>query len=294
MPMSRKIPAKTIVNAVGAAAGLIVVGWIGSSALQSDEPDICNARYPVSTRLSLTSESDHPVALSELQARLGAGEWGLLDNARVIPAKSGGATPVLAVKIAQDTGAGYKAGQARGGIGFMWRPADIESSGPKSACLSYRIFMPEDMKFSYGGTLPGLVIGSSFDSRGDAIVGSGAAVRPGWAQDGRIMAAIQFATADGWKNPIAFNALDQWPSGRWVNVEQEVILNDVGKRNGVIRLWVDGNLIGETKTIGLRGDEALALSGVASDVHYGNITNPSIAPQDTVIRLSPFVVRWQQ
>ncbi len=291
--MSQPVSAKFIVNSVGVLAALTVGGWLAYSAVQSDEPEICEGRYPTSTRFSLTSENGQPVSLSELQARIGSSEWGLMENARVLEPKDGDKHPVLEIRLAQGTSGGYKPDQQRGGLSFAWMPSEMREAAPKSACLSYRLFLPPDFAFAGGGSLPGLGIGESFEPRGDAIVGAGAAARPGWSREGYPMVNVQFATDDGWKNPAALNSKKKWPSGRWVNVEQEVILNDAGKKNGIVRLWLDGELIGENKKIGFRGDDTIVLSGVMADVHYGSVNNAATAPADTKIRLSPFVVRWQ-
>ena len=291
--MSKKPSATVIINAVGALAALTVVGWIAASLLSRDEPDICEGRYPVSTRLSLNSASGQPVSLSELQARFGSQNWGVLENVRVLPPDDAGADPNLEVTIEKDTGAGYKENTERGGVGFAWRPSDMIGSSPKAACLSYRVFLPEGMKFAEGGTLPGLMIGSDFDPRGEAVVGSGAVARPGWNKDGRLFVAFQYAAADGWKNPVTLGAKAHWPLGRWVKVEQELILNDPGKKNGILRVWLDGELVGENKTATFRGDDSVALAGVMADVHYGSVTMNGKAPDTTEILMSPFVVRWQ-
>ena len=291
--MFGNISAKMIVNAVGGVAALVVVAWMLNSALTTEQAAICEGRYPVSTRLSLTTASGQPATLSELQARFGASEWGLLENARVEPSQSGGKEPVLAISLGKGTGSGYNVEQQRGGSGVIWRPAELLKSKPTAACLSYRVFLPKNLKFSNGGTLPGLSIGSNFDARGDATIGSGAVARLGWNKQGLAFVSLQYATAEGWKNPLAFAAKMPWPLGRWVDVEQEVILNDVGKKNGVIRLWLDRSLVGETQTAGLRGDDELAMSGVVADVNYGSVSNRAESPEETEIRLSSFVVRWQ-
>ncbi len=291
--MHQKLSYKAIVNGVGALAALIVVWWILSTTISSEEAAICKGRYPVATRLSLVSATGEPLAASELQARFGSTEWGLLDNARVLPPATGSKEPVLAVTIAKGTGAGYKTDQERGGIGLIWRPTEMLQAEPRAACLSYRLFLPEKMQFSGGGTLPGLSLGARFDPRGEAIVGDGAAGRLGWNREGSMYISLQFATREGWKNPLAFSAKKPWPLGRWVDVEQEIILNDVGKKNGVVRLWVDQTLIGETERAGLRGDAGIAMSGMIGDVHFGNITSPSEAMRDTEIRMSNFVLRWK-
>lgn len=291
--MKQKLSYKVIVNAVGGLAALIVVGWILSTIFSSEEAAICKGRYPVATRLSLASDSGELVSQSELQARFGSNEWGLLDNARVLPPVAGSNEPVLAVTIAKGTGAGYRTEQERGGIGLMWRPAELLQAEPRAACLSYRLFLPENMQFSGGGTLPGLTLGARFDPHGEAIVGDGAAGRLSWNKDGLMYISLQYATREGWKNPLAFSAKKHWPLGRWVDVEQEMILNDVGKKNGVVRLWVDQTLMGETERAGLRGDDEIFLTGMVGDVHFGNVTSQAEARQDTEIKFSNFVLRWK-
>jgi hypothetical protein len=285
--------AKLIVNSVGAISALIVVGWIGYSALHTEEMAVCEGRYPTSTRFSLASSSGESATLSELQARIGSSEWGLLQNGRVLAPEAGTNTHVLGVTLAKGTNGGYRPEQTRGGIGFTWTPSDIGDANPKAACLSYRVLLPANFQFPPGGTLPGLMIGSAFNPRGEPVVGDGAAVRPGWSADGRTVVNVQYATREGWKNPPAISAETRWPSGRWINVEQEVILNDAGKKNGIIRLWLDGELAGENTALALRGDGAVAMGGVIADIHYGGVLNNVTAPEDTEIRLSPFVVRWQ-
>ncbi|MBY0225875.1 MAG: hypothetical protein K2Q28_08735 [Hyphomicrobium sp.] len=285
--------AKLIVNSVGAISALIVVGWIGYSAFQNEEIAVCDGRYPTSTRFSLASSSGESATLSELQARIGSTEWGILQNGRVLESEAGTGTHVLGVTLGKGTSSGYQPDRTRGGIGFSWTPSDMADAHPKAACLSYRVFLPSNFQFSRGGTLPGLMIGADFSPRGEPIVGDGAAVRAGWSADGRIVVNVQYATRDGWKNPSAISAKTVWPSGRWFNVEQEVILNEAGKKNGIIRLWLDGELAGENTTVALRGDDALAMAGVIADVHYGSVFNNATAPEDTEIRVSPFIIRWQ-
>lgn len=291
--MTQNLSVKMIVNGVGALAAVIVVWWVLTSTFTTEEAAICKGRYPVATRLSLASETGEPISQSELQARFGSSEWGLLDNAKVLPPVSGSKEPVLSVTMRKGTGSGYQVEQERGGIGLVWRPVDLLEAKPRAACLSYRLYLPKTMKFSNGGTLPGLSIGASFDPRGDAVVGEGAVGRLGWNRDGMMFISLQFATNEGWKNPLAFPAKKPWPLGRWVDVEQEIILNDVGKKNGVVRLWVDQMLMGETERAGLRGDPALAMSGMIGDVNFGNITTASEADKSTEVKLSSFVLRWQ-
>lgn len=287
--MSAKV--NLIVNGTGAIAALILVGWFGMSWLDKDEPAICEGRYPVSTRFDLTSASGEPVSLSELQARLGTSEWGVLENASVLPRGNDQDHPLLAVALRQ--GAGADGDQTPAGLGFTWMPTELLEARPNAACLSYRIYFAPELSFGNGGTLPGLAIGSTFDPRGDAVEGQGAAVRLGWNKDGGPVVSLQDATADGWTMSPLMTSKASLLRGRWVTVEQEVILNDAGKKNGVARFWIDGQFAGENKQLQLRQDTAAAIAGVRTDIHYGGVLKPSRAPADTEIRLTPFVLRWQ-
>lgn len=291
--MGQVIPAKLVINGLGAVAGLGIVGWLTFSAVQSDQPTVCEGRYAVATRFALTSDDGKPVSLSELQARLGTTEYGLMQNGRILEPGANGRDPILAVSIGQESGAGYKDSEPPGGVGFIWQPADLSSNEPRSACLSYRVFLPEGFDYSAGGTLPGLLIGSAFAPRAEPVIGQGVAARLGWNREGRALVNTQFATDEGWKNPAALTTKTRIPVGRWVSVEQEVVLNDPGKKNGAVRLWVDGELVGENKKLGLRGDDTLTFAGVIADTHFGSISNDAKAVKDEEIHLSPFTVRWQ-
>jgi len=85
----------------------------------------------------------------------------------------------------------------------------------------------------------------------------------------------------------------QWPLRRWVAVEQEVILNSIGKRDGIVHLCFDGQFAGESKGVALRNRSDLSLGGVLTDVQYGSVNNVGTAPKGTKVRTTPFVIRWK-
>lgn len=288
------IPVRTVVNGIGAAAAAIVVGWAVLSMLESDQATVCEGRYASATRFSLADETGGALSSSGLQAHVGAGEWGVIENSAIVEGSSGAsARHVLEVAIEKGTGSGHQDNLSRGGIGFAWMPFDMQEAAPDRACLSYRIRLPEDFDFGTAGTLPGLFLGSDFDPRGEPQAGLGAAARPGWHKGGAIGVRLQYAGNGAWQNPLAVPTKSAWPRGRWTAIDQEIILNEIGKKNGVVRLWIDGELVGENMKLGLRGDPALAMAGVLADVHYGAIGSAAAAPQDAKIQISPFVIRWK-
>ena len=79
--------------------------------------------------------------------------------------------------------------------------------------------------------------------------------------------------------------------GRWVKVDQEIVLNTPKATDGVLRVWLDGELAIERKEMNYRAMGNITLSGVAAAVHF---TGPfAAADKAAKIWLSPFEVRWQ-
>lgn len=79
-------------------------------------------------------------------------------------------------------------------------------------------------------------------------------------------------------SPVAKLAL-----GRWVPLDLELVLNDVGEANGTLRFWVDGKLATETKGLIFRRQPGWEVKGLKfTDMWGGNTGAPknfSIKPQ---------------
>jgi isochorismate hydrolase len=73
-----------------------------------------------------------------------------------------------------------------------------------------------------------------------------------------------------------------------VFVEQEVKLNTPGQDDGVLRMWVDGQLKVQNLGTNLRGRPETALTGVVSDIGYARGSSDAVA-----IKVSPFMVQSQ-
>ncbi len=289
--MAQQTSAKLIVNAVGGTALAIVAGWIMYTSFGSDAVSVCEARYLSSVRFALADEAGSPLTTSEFQARAGSSEFGILDNTEIASDDTAPEGHALQVRLAQGTSSGYGDSASRGGVGFMWAPQDLQATS--AACLSYSVYLPEKFSFSGPGVLPGLVVGQNFDARGEPSIGGGVVARPVWLKDGGSNVHLQFAGNDGWQNIAAGHSRKVWPRGRWVSVDEEFVLNTPGKKDGVVRLWVDGQLASENANLAVRQDENLQFAGVLADIHYGTVFNGSKAPEDTTLKLSSFVLRWQ-
>lgn len=74
------------------------------------------------------------------------------------------------------------------------------------------------------------------------------------------------------------NALGVLERNRWYCVEQYVRLNDVGRDNGVLRAWVDGELAFEKTDIRYRTVETLRIEDFWLNVYHGG-TRPPVSDQ---------------
>ena len=82
------------------------------------------------------------------------------------------------------------------------------------------------------------------------------------------------------------------PRGRWVRVDQEVVLNTPKQSDGAARLWLDGKLEIEVKAVDIRDDANMAISGAVGDVFFGGSGTHGKASKEAVVWLSPFELRW--
>lgn len=288
MALSRPL---LMANFIGIAGLLISIGYVANSFVATDTTPKCESRYSGATEFSLVNERGVPLSPIELQARAGLDEWGVLSNAKVVELESGPASHAIQVSLEKGTGSGFVDNVPRGGIGFRWTPLEMGKS--EAACLYYNAWIPQDFEFSGAGGLPGLVAGANFNPRADAVKGNGFAARIAWNHDGKFGISAQVAGDDGWQNLPVARGVVEVPRGRWVSIEQEMVLNSPGKADGYTRLWIDGKIEFDKKGLSLRTDPNEMMSGVMFDVFYGSVFNSAIAPKSTSILLSPLSIRWK-
>jgi hypothetical protein len=284
------IPLKLVANITGISAVVIASVYIANSFISPDVEALCEARYTGATQLTLRNSEGAIMSPIELQARVGLSEWGMLENAKIVESGDAPSAEILEVSLPKGTGNGFDEAVPRGGIGFLWSP--IEMTAATSACLHYDVWLPEDFDFATNGMLPGLFSGSNFDPRTLGEKGSGFGTRLSWGKEGKIQVVMQSPAEGGWQVSPMGKSGNKLKTGRWISVDQEIVLNAPEKSNGVVRMWIDGKLIVETKDKKLRDDDGILVAGVLADVAYGGINISGMAPKDAVVRLSPFSLRW--
>jgi hypothetical protein len=155
-----------------------------------------------------------------------------------------------------------------------------------SACLSYKVLLPPKVAFAEAGHLPGLYAASDIAELDDKMPADSFAARAGWQQGGAVAVDLRSGNAGNFWQGSSTNK--RWPVGRWVPVEQEIVLNTPGVGNAVLRMWIDGKLQIENRALNLRSTSGQGFSGIVSDIGFVRGEG-----QVASLQVSPFVVQWQ-
>ncbi len=279
-----KLDKNTILfNAGGGLAILIVGVYFVRTTLFPTRAPPCSTIYSGLTQLPLEHAGGDLFTAADLQARLAGRDVGVIDNTRVLRVKNG---PGAVIEIDLPKGSlSPKSTQVKGGVAFQWRPNRLDST--PSACLGYSVWVPNDFDFKRGGTLPGLY-GAGDSGRDDKPV---FAARFMWREGGKseVLATMPL-NGESRTQTIDPEAFKLQP-GKWTRLEQEVVLNTPGLKDGVLRVWVDGVQVIEKTQLVLRENAQVVFGGVQADAFYGGADSSYASPKDTKIRISPFEVR---
>jgi hypothetical protein len=286
------VPPILLYSVAGGVAVFLTIVFAARSVLIPNQMPMCSERYARANTLPYSGQSGALLTPIQLQSQLFERDWGLAANSRIVKDRGTPAAVAMEVNLPEGGSAGGTADNPVSGVGFKWTPSFIEQA--ESACVTYSVWLPSDFKFGSGGVLPGLYGGSP---NGEPVNGAKPffATRVKWLKDGKV--GLNF-TGPGRPRGVDVVSKDSWfemPRGRWVAIEQEVVLNNPGKKNGVMRLWVDGSLQIERPGIEYRREPEAGFAGVWADTYYTSLRSVdwAPAPATTQVRLTPMVVRWQ-
>lgn len=266
------------------AVGAVVRSWIVKPSVAP-----CETRY--SNVLAFKLERDGRVLTPiDLQGRAGGRDLGL-DRNVAVGAEPGAPKPIaMKVRLPAGAGAPDTANSPVAGMSFPWEPANIRPHA--AACLAYNVRLSEAFDGSHNGVLPGLE-GANAD--GDQRFSISAA----WLKSGESGLATQILLkrdpneAPQDKNqPEIENTNAVLPKGRWLRVNQEMVLNAPNESDGVVRLWIDGKLVVDRTDVRLRSDKSVVFTGVAARAHMLADMARTPAQTDSSIALTPFELMW--
>jgi hypothetical protein len=275
-------------------AGVIIVAAVATSVrnkLFPADPAPCAERMAQSVTLGL-AHNGRILQAADFQAIANNMDAGVIDNLSIVPIRDAPAPIVMDIEIKAGTAQQNMPGVTGGGMSLPWSPRSLQPN-LTHACLVYSVYLPSTFLFGESGTLPGLRGASrSLNSVNDekfmtAVVWGEKGVARQFTYGGDNEAAHHDLT--GAVKPVSL------PKGRWVRIEQEVKLNDIGDRNGLSRLWVDGRFVVTRKDTVFRFARDSFITGVNIDVFFGgqgDEKNRGKALQNERIMLSPVEIRW--
>lgn len=284
LPFSNRFIA---INAGAAAIILTGAGALVQHVFARPHIEVCSTRYNRQVTMPLARDGQ-PLEAADVQALANGQDEGVLDNLKITHFPGAAVPFSLGVTIAGGTVEQRTQRGTPGGISLPWIPSVLEQ--PAAACLSYKIYLPADMDFAEGGTLPGLF---AAPLSGQATDQTHVVANLAWTTGGAPKLFVD-SKGPGHANAVAFNTYDkQLPRGRWVQVDQELVLNTPGRPDGLVRMWLDGALATEVKSADLREDTTIGINGVMGDVYFGGSGSTGQAKASATILVSPFEVRWR-
>jgi hypothetical protein len=198
-----------------------------------------------------------------------------------------------------------------GGLSFYAQgPKNVDLSTAKEATFGYSVFFEKGFDFNRGGKLPGIYGGNS---DGEALGCSGGrrdtgcfSARLMWRRGGA--GELYTYLPPGLKgnndvchikplsecNPTYGASIARgsykWTPGQWNTVSERVKLNDVGKANGEIELFVGGKSIINVKGLTLRDSAAGRMRGIQMQSFFGGHDSDWASPKDQKAYFSDFSV----
>lgn len=284
-----------IVVAVSAVGG-VIRSWVYTPTTKP-----CEQRYSNVLHFKLDRDG-HPLAPTDLQARSGGRDAGLLTNVEITTTTGAPKPVIMKVSVPKGTSMPDPGTTSVGGMQFPWEPRNVQ--GQKAACLAYNVMLTH-ADAGDEAVLPGL---KGADEAGEQHF----AVHPASLRSGEAGTAVDIAmktppaeasAADPSSVPLVQSTRPRnrfevettnvsLPKGRWIRVNQEIVLNAPDASDGIMRFWLDGKLVFERTDARVRSDAGVGFTGVAATAHMLADGPKAVAGGDSSIALTPFELYW--
>jgi len=232
----------------------------------------CSQRYAPFAPIALTAGL--PAAAAVERAFRPYRAWGIAQNVRLVADAADG-SPALAVRYPEGSVAPSSTAP-RGGAGFLSRVGLGEAA--VAACLGYRLRFAPGFAFNKGGKLPGLYGGDG--PSGGAAAANGFSARLMWRRDGAGELYAYLPRRRQRHGESVGRGAWRFPTGRWVSIEQEIVLNTPEAADGVVRIWVDGRLSLERRDLRWREHAGVLIEGLMFSTFFGGKDASWASPED--------------
>lgn len=193
--------------------------------------------------------------------------WGL-GNSQVVSDSSRQFSKVLKVNYASGSASPLSSTEYGSPIGGTQFFADLGLPPQDSLCLSYYVRFSKDFNFVKGGKLPGLFGGTINDGRKIPDGTNGFSTRFMWRRsgDGEVYAYLPSSREHG-----TSIGRGQWrfQPGVWHHLEQHIILNQPGRQDGQVSVWLDGKPVFNANALTFRTTNSLKIEGILFSTFFG-------------------------
>ncbi|TFK22687.1 hypothetical protein FA15DRAFT_595660 [Coprinopsis marcescibilis] len=196
-------------------------------------------------------------------------------------------------------------------------PASVDLTAAKEVTFSYSVYFPKGFNYVLGGKLPGLyggnsdgeAVGCSGGSRSSACFSARIMWRSGGEgefytylppyTDGRFAANGMLCNEPGsychptYGTSVGHGAFS-FTTGSWTTVSERVRLNDAGKANGQLQLFVNGKSVINLGGLILRDSAAGRIRGLQMQTFFGGSKPEFATPKDQEVFFSDFSVAVTQ
>ena len=181
-----------------------------------------------------------------------------------------------------------------GGLQYNMKFQKASIEPRESAFLRYYVRFNEDFDFVKGGKLPGLA-GGKGNTGGHKPDGTdGWSARIMWRPDGKIVQYVYHPD-----QPTEYGEDFDWnyggcprffTPGQWHCVETYVQMNTPGKKDGIIRSWLDGSIALEINTLRFRDVETIKIDQLQFETFFGGSDKSWAPPKDEYATFDNFVI----
>jgi hypothetical protein len=217
-----------------------------------------------------------------------SGAWGE-ENMQVINDPNRRFAKVLRLRYPKNSASPSVARKNKVPIGGGQFYANLGIAPRDTMQLSYYVRFSDNFDFVKGGKLPGL-FGGDGNSGGTIPNGKdGFSTRFMWRRNGDGELYAYLPTSDKHGTSIGRGNWRFRP-GVWHHLEQEVTLNQPGKANGRVKVWVDSQLVLDQDRLTFRTTDDLKINGIFFSTFFGGGNSSWATPKDVHVDFAEFQV----
>jgi len=174
----------------------------------------------------------------------------------------------------------------QGGGGFLYRaPGQAQAR-----CLAYRVRFSDGFDFARGGKLPGLYGGAAPRGCVAADLAAGFSARLMWRAGGAGELYLYAPDRTAHCGESIGRGSFHFTPGRWTRIAEEVVLNQPGQSDGVVRVWADGRLAVERRGLDLREQPQIGVDGLIFSTFFGGHGPDWASPRDQSAEFADFTI----